>query len=150
VPNRGVSLLATAYECDVPATVHVCVGCDVVHMHPSADGAAIGQASMHDYRILTEAMKDLGKGGVLMNVGSAVVLPEVILKAVTTLINLGCDMTGMLGVNLDFVQAYRSNQQVVARVREIGGEGISLTGHHELMLPLITAGVIERMDGRRG
>jgi len=73
------------------------------------------------------------------------VLPEVILKAITTLINLGYDMKGMTGVNLDFVQHYRSNQQVVARVREIGGDGISLTGHHELLIPLIAAGVIERM-----
>jgi hypothetical protein len=144
-PNRHISLLAAAYECGVPLTIHACIGCDIVHMHPGADGAAIGDASMRDYRILTEALRDLGDGGVLMNIGSAVVLPEVILKAITTLINLGCSMTGMIGVNLDFVQHYRSNQQVVARVREIGGEGISLTGHHELLIPLIAAGVIERM-----
>lgn len=80
-----------------------------------------------------------------MNIGSAVVLPEVLLKALTTLINLGCDLKNMVGVNLDFVQHYRSNQQVVSRVREIGGEGFALTGHHELLIPLIAAGVIERM-----
>lgn len=146
-PHRDVSILAAAYHYNVPVTVHVCIGCDIVHMHPSANGAAIGEASMHDYRILTEAMRNLGSGGVLLNLGSAVVLPEVILKAITTLINLGCDMRGMTGVNLDFVQHYRSNQQVVARVREIGGEGISLTGHHELMIPLIAAGVIENLEG---
>lgn len=142
---RNMSLLAAAYECGVPLTIHACIGCDIVHMHSSAEGAAIGDASMRDYRILTEALKNLGDGGVLLNIGSAVVLPEVILKAITTLINLGFSMKGMTGVNLDFVQHYRSNQQVVARVREIGGEGISLTGHHELMIPLIAAGVIERM-----
>lgn len=142
---RNLSLLANAYECGVPLTIHACIGCDIVHMHSGAEGAAIGDASMRDYRILTEALKDLGNGGVLMNIGSAVVLPEVILKAITTLINLGHDMKGMTGVNLDFVQHYRSNQQVVARVREIGGEGFSLTGHHELMIPLIAAGVIERI-----
>ncbi len=142
---RNMSLLASAYECGVPLTIHACIGCDIVHMHGSAEGAAIGDASMRDYRILTHALKDLGNGGVLLNIGSAVVLPEVILKAITTLINLGHSMEGMTGVNLDFVQHYRSNQQVVARVREIGGEGISLTGHHELMIPLIAAGVIERM-----
>lgn len=147
-PHRDVSILAAAYECGVPVTVHVCVGCDIVHMHPSADGAAIGEASMRDFRILTAAMQDLGDGGVLLNIGSAVVLPEVILKGITTLINLGFSMKGMTGVNLDFVQHYRSNQQVVARVREIGGEGISLTGHHELMIPLIAAGVIERLEGK--
>jgi hypothetical protein len=145
-PRLDVSILAAAYECGVPLTVHACIGCDIVHMHASADGAAIGDASMRDFRILTEAMKDLGRGGVLLNVGSAVVLPEVLLKAITTLINLGHDMKGMTGVNLDFVQHYRSNQQVVARVREIGGEGISLTGHHEIMIPLIAAGVIERLE----
>lgn len=144
-PHREISLLAAAYETGVPLTIHACIGCDIVHMHNSAEGAAIGDASMRDYRILTEAIKDLGDGGVLLNIGSAVVLPEVILKAITTLINLGYSMKGMTGVNLDFVQHYRSNQQVVARVREIGGEGISLTGHHELMIPLIAAGVIEKM-----
>ncbi len=144
-PNRSISLLAAAYECDVPVTIHACIGCDIVHMHPGADGAAIGEASMRDFRILTQAMRDLGNGGVLINLGSAVVLPEVVLKAITSLINLGDSMKGMLGVNLDFVQHYRSNQQIVARVREIGGEGISLTGHHEVMIPLIAAGVIERL-----
>ena len=146
-PNNSVSLLATAYECNVPITIHVCIGCDIVHMHPGADGGAIGAASLRDFRILTEAMKDLGNGGVLANLGSAVVLPEVVLKGINTLINLGFSMNGMLGINLDFVQHYRSNQQIVARVREIGGEGISLTGHHELMIPLIAAGIVEKLEG---
>jgi hypothetical protein len=146
-PNSNVSLIATAYQCNIPLTIHACVGCDIVHMHPSADGAAIGEASLHDFRILTESMSDLGNGGVLANLGSAVVLPEVVLKAITMLINLGRDMSGMVGVNLDFVQHYRSNQQIVARVKEIGGEGYSLTGHHELMIPLIAAGIIEQMEG---
>ena len=144
-PHRRVSLLAAAYESDVPATVHVSIGCDIVHMHPCADGAAIGAASMTDFRILTEAMTGLREGGVLINAGSAVVLPEVILKAINTIINLGRDVRGMTGINLDFLQHYRSNQQVVSRVRELGGRGISLTGHHELMIPLIAAGVVERL-----
>ncbi len=148
VPHRGVSLLAAAYESDVPVTIHVCVGCDIVHMHPSADGAAIGRSSMADVRILEQAMTDLGDGGVLMNIGSAVVLPEAILKALNMVINLGHDIRAMTGVNLDFVQHYRSNQQVVSRVRELGGDGISLTGHHELMIPLIAAGVIDRVAGK--
>ncbi|MCE5198709.1 MAG: hypothetical protein ABFD54_02430 [Armatimonadota bacterium] len=146
-PHNDVSLLATAYQCNVPLTVHVSIGCDIVHMHPSANGAAIGDASMHDFRILTEALRNLGGGGVLANLGSAVVLPEVVLKAITMLINLGCDLSGMTGVNLDFVQHYRSNQQIVARVREIGGEGFVLTGHHELMIPLLAAGVVEKLEG---
>lgn len=141
----NTSILAAAYECGVPVTVHVCVGCDIVHMHPNADGEAIGDASLRDFRILTQALIDVGDGGVLMNVGSAVVLPEVILKAVTTLINLGYNMKGIFGVNLDFMQQYRSNQQVVARIKEIGGEGIALTGHHEIMIPLIAAAVVQRL-----
>lgn len=148
-PYASSSLMATAYECGVPVTIHACIGCDIVHMHPSADGSAIGDASMRDFRILTEAMRDLGGGGVLANIGSAVVLPETVLKAVTTLINLGCDMSGMFGVNLDFMQQYRSNQQVVARIKEIGGDGVALTGHHEIMIPLIAAGVIERLEEGR-
>ena len=144
-PHRDASLMAAAYEYNVPLTIHACIGCDIVHMHPTADGAAIGEASMTDYHILTEALRGLVGGGVLMNIGSAVVLPEVLLKALTTLINLGCNFENMVGVNLDFVQHYRSNQQVVARVRKIGGEGFALTGHHELLIPLIAAGVIERL-----
>jgi deoxyhypusine synthase len=142
------SILAAAYECGVPVTVHVCVGCDIVHMHPNADGEAIGDASLRDFRILTQVLSDIGNGGVLMNVGSAVVLPEVILKAVTTLINLGYDMKGIFGVNLDFMQQYRSNQQVVARIKEIGGDGIALTGHHEIMIPLIAAGISQKLVNR--
>ena len=146
--HRRVSLLAAAYESDIPATVHVSIGSDIVHMHPTADGAAIGAASMTDFRILTQAMTGIHEGGVLMNIGSAVVLPEVILKALNTIVNLGQDVGGMIGVNLDFIQHYRSNQQVVSRVRELGGAGISLTGHHELMIPLIAAGVIERLGNK--
>jgi len=144
-PYAHASILAAAYENNVPATVHVALGSDIVHMHPSADGSAIGESSMRDFRILTRAMAELGGGGVMMNVGSAVVLPEVILKALTVLVNLGHDLTGLTGVNLDFVQHYRSNAQVVDRVRSIGGEGFALTGHHEIMIPLIAAGVIERL-----
>lgn len=139
------SILANAYRCGVPVTVHVCIGCDIVHMHPNAIGEDIGAASLKDFRILTKAMSELGNGGVLMNVGSAVVLPEVILKGITTLINLGYDMKGMYGVNLDFMQHYRSNQQIVNRVKEIGGDGIALTGHHEIMIPLIAAGVLSKL-----
>lgn len=148
-PHADASLLASAYRSGVPLTIHACIGCDIVHMHPGAEGAAIGDASMRDFRILTSAMRDLGSGGVLINLGSAVVLPEVILKAITALINLGHEMAGMTGANLDFVQHYRSNQQVVARVREIGGEGISLTGHHEILIPLIAAGVAERLESAK-
>ena len=144
-PNSRLSVMATAYEYDIPITVHVSIGSDIVHMHSTADGASIGEASMHDFRILTEYMRDLGDGGILINIGSAVVLPEVLLKSLNILVNLGCDMTGMYGVNLDFIQQYRANMQIVSRVKEIGGDGVSLTGHHEIMVPLIAAGVLEQI-----
>ncbi|MDH7600892.1 MAG: hypothetical protein QHI38_01940 [Armatimonadota bacterium] len=145
-PHAGLSVLAAAYESNIPVTVHVSIGCDIVHMHPSADGAAIGECTHRDFRILTQAMSDLGQGGVLLNIGSAVVLPEVILKALAVLVNLGYDLSDMLGANLDFIQQYRSNKQVVERVREIGGSGISIIGHHELLIPLIAAGVKSTMS----
>ncbi|MCC6446405.1 MAG: hypothetical protein IT210_23510 [Armatimonadetes bacterium] len=144
-PCREASLLARAYGMHIPVTVHVGIGTDIVHMHPGADGAAVGEASLRDYRILTAAMRDLGNGGVLFNVGSAVILPEILLKAMTILQNLGCDLSGFLGVNLDFIQHYRSNQQVVSRVGTVGGRGISLTGHHEIMLPLIASGILDAL-----
>ncbi len=149
-PHREQSLFATAYELRIPVTVHVGIGTDVVHMHPSADGAAIGDTSHRDFRILIEAMRGLGGGGVLLNIGSAVVLPEVVLKALTVLRNLGTGLSGFTGINMDFVQHYRSNRQVVDRVAELGSEGISLTGHHEIMVPLLAAAVLEELERGEG
>ncbi len=147
-PHAGASLLASAYRLNVPITIHMALGADIVHIHPDADPSALGEATMRDFRILTHQMGSLAGGGVLLNVGSAVVLPEVLLKAIALLRNRHGDaFTEFLGVNLDFVQHYRSNQQVVARVRTIGGDGISLTGHHELMVPLLAQTIIELLDG---
>lgn len=143
-PFAHVSLLACAHRLGIPVTVHVAIGTDIVHMHPSADGAAMGEASLRDFRILTAHMENLAHGGVLMNLGSAVVLPEVLLKSISLLRNRhGADFTDFLGVNFDFIQQYRSNQQVVNRVKAIGGRGISLTGHHEIMIPLLAQAIIE-------
>jgi rfaE bifunctional protein nucleotidyltransferase chain/domain len=140
-PFAELSLLAAAHRLGLPATVHVAIGTDIVHMHPSAQGAAIGDASHRDFRILTEAMSGLSNGGVLMNVGSAVVLPEVLLKAMAILANLG-RLRDFTGVNLDFLQHYRATTQVVKRVAEFGGQGLALTGHHELLIPLIAWGLL--------
>lgn len=146
--HAAVSLLASAYRMGVPVTVHIAVGTDIVHMHPCADGAALGAASLRDFRILTECMRSLANGGVLANLGSAVVLPEVLLKAVSLLRNRsGEAFTDFLGVNFDFIQHYRSNQQVVSRVRGLGGKGIALTGHHEIMIPLLAQAIVERWEG---
>jgi hypothetical protein len=143
-PNGHASLLASAYRLGVPVTVHIALGTDIVHCHPNADGPALGDATLRDFRILTQAMADLSNGGVLMNLGSAVVLPEVLLKAVSLLRNRDPEgFTDFLGVNFDFIQHYRSNQQVVSRIKSIGGRGIALTGHHEIMIPLLAQAIVE-------
>lgn len=135
-PNAGTSLLASAWRLGIPATVHVGLGTDINVMRADASGAAFGDASLRDFRILTEHMRGLNRGGVLMNVGSAVVLPEVLLKAMAILRNT-TELTEFTGLNLDFVQQYRSGTQIVYRVREMGGQGYALTGHNEIMVPLI-------------
>lgn len=135
-PNAAVSVFASAYRLGIPATVHVGIGTDIHTMRADADGAALGAASLRDFRILTAHMRDLNRGGVLMNVGSAVVLPEVLLKAMAILRNT-TELTDFTGVNLDFMQQYRSGTQVVYRVKEMGGRGFALTGHNEIMVPLI-------------
>jgi len=143
-PHANVSLLAAAARHGVPLTVHVALGTDIVHCHPNADGAALGNGTLRDFRILTQQMVSLAHGGVLMNLGSAVVLPEVLMKAIALLRNRDPDgFTDFLGVNFDFIQHYRSNQQVVSRVQSIGGRGIALTGHHEIMIPLLAQAIVE-------
>lgn len=135
-PNAGISIFANAYRLRIPATVHVALGTDIHTMHADADGAALGAASLRDFRILIESMRRLNSGGVLMNVGSAVILPEVILKAMSVLRN-AAKLTGFTTLNMDFVRTYRSTTQVVERVAGLGGRGLAITGHNEIMLPLI-------------
>lgn len=143
-PHADKSLLAAAYRLNIPLTVHIALGTDIVHCHPNADGAALGEGTLRDFRILTHQMANLAHGGVLLNLGSAVVLPEVLLKAIALLRNRDPEgFTDFLGVNFDFIQHYRSNQQVVSRVKAIGGRGIALTGHHEIMIPLLAQAVME-------
>jgi hypothetical protein len=138
------SLLAAAYRLKVPATVHVAVGTDIIHMHPSADGAAIGEGSMLDFRLLCSVVADM-EGGVYINLGSAVILPEVYLKAVTLARNLGHPLTKITTINMDFIQGYRPSTNVVRRPTMKGGRGYSLTGHHEIMFPLLAAAVQEAL-----
>ncbi len=150
-PNAHLSLLASAYRLNLPFTLHIALGTDIVHCHPNADGGALGAGSLRDFRILTHQMQALPHGGVLLNLGSAVVLPEVLLKAIALLRNRDPDgFTDFLGVNFDFIQSYRSNQQVVNRVEGIGGRGISLTGHHEILIPLLGQAVVEAWEETNG
>jgi hypothetical protein len=138
------SLLLEAWRASTPVTVHIALGTDTPHTHPSADAAAIGSASHRDFRLLCSLLAGLHDGGVYLNVGSAVVLPEVFLKAISALRNLGHPLTGFTTVNLDFLQHYRPKVNVVERPHAGGsGAGYALTGHHELLIPLLAACLIE-------
>ena len=139
------SLLAQAYAARTPVTVHVAIGTDTPHTHPAADPAALGAASHRDFRLLCSYLRDLHDGGVFLNCGSAVVLPEVFLKAISAVRNLGHPLANFTTVNLDFVQHYRPRVNVVERPHAgAGGKGYAITSHHELMIPLLAAALIER------
>jgi hypothetical protein len=140
------SLAATAASLGVPVTVHVALGTDIIHMHPDASGAAIGEGSLRDFRYFTSSVARLARG-VYLNCGSAVVLPEVFLKAVALARNAGHSLDGVTTVNLDFLRHYRPQVNVVARPTAGIGRGYHLTGHHELLIPLLAAAVVEGLDG---
>jgi hypothetical protein len=142
-PHLAVSLLAAARRLGRTATVHVAVGTDIVHMHPACDPAALGRATHLDFRLFAGEVAALGGGGIYLNVGSAVLLPEVFLKAVTLARNLGHDLTDFSTANLDFIQSYRPNTNVVQRPTRGVGRGYSLTGHHEILVPLLAAALVE-------
>jgi hypothetical protein len=139
------SLLLQAYLHGTPVTVHVAIGTDTPHTHPSADPASIGSASHRDFRLLSAYIADLNEGGVYLNVGSAVVLPEVFLKAVSAVRNLGHPLANFTTADFDFLQHYRPRMNVVERPHAgSGGAGYAITGHHELTIPLLAAALIER------
>ncbi len=144
-PFRRLSLLAAGFERNVPVTVHVAIGADTIHFHPSADGASIGKSSHLDFRIFARLVSTL-EGGVFINLGSAVVLPEVFLKALSLVKNLGHEVRHFTTVNMDFIRQYRPETNVVQRPTLTGGAGYSLVGHHEIMYPLLAAAVIECLE----
>ena len=134
------SLLCAAYQSKIPFTVHLTIGGDIAHFHPGTDGASLGATTHTDFRLLAEVVRRMDGGGVYLNIGSAVVLPEVFLKCVTLVRNLGHPLTGITTANFDFIQSYRPLTNVVRRPTEKGaGEGFSITGHHEFMIPLLVA-----------
>ena len=138
------SIVAQAYAANIPVTVHVAVGTDTPHTHPAADGSAIGAATHRDFQLLCSIVRGLDQGGVYLNLGSAVVLPEVFLKAVSVVRNLGYPLAGFTTVNFDFLQHYRPKVNVVERPHaKSGGRGYAVTGHHELMIPLLAAALVE-------
>jgi hypothetical protein len=137
---------ALTHECfrlKIPYTLHVAVGTDIVHQHPSASGAAIGEASLRDFRIFAASVSRLGGGGVVLNFGSAVLMPEVFLKALAVARNLGFSVTHFTTANFDMTQHYRPTVNVVQRPVLPGGRGYAITGHHEIMIPLLAAAIYE-------
>jgi deoxyhypusine synthase len=145
------SLLCSAYHARVPFTVHLTIGGDIGHFHPQADGAALGATTHTDFRLLSELVRRMDGGGVYLNIGSAVTLPEVFLKAVTLVRNLGNQLTDITTANFDFIQSYRPLTNVVRRPTANGaGQGYSITGHHELTLPLLAAELICGKESRSG
>ena len=140
-PYAAQSVLAAAGRLQVPVTVHVAIGTDVIHMHPAASGAALGEGSLRDFRFFVSNVARLA-GGVYLNCGSAVVLPEVFLKAVALARNAGRSLDGLTTVNLDFVRLYRPQTNVVSRPTLGTGRGYSLVGHHEIMIPLLAGAVV--------
>ncbi|MBI3318367.1 MAG: hypothetical protein HYZ90_04355 [Candidatus Omnitrophica bacterium] len=142
---RSLSLFAAAWRKKIPATVHVAIGTDIIHPHPSCDGAAVGKTSLQDFKILTGLVSRLGDGGVVLNVGSAVILPEVFLKAVSVCRNLGFPVKDFTAANLDMITHYRPHQNVLTRPTALGGQAINLIGHHEILVPFLCAAVMERL-----
>lgn len=141
--HAAQSLLCASYQARVPFTAHVTIGGDICHFHPDADGAAIGATTHTDFRLLAELVRRMNGGGVYLNIGSAVTLPEVFLKAVTLVRNLGNQLSDITTANFDFIQSYRPLTNVVRRPNADGaGRGYSIIGHHELTLPLLAAELI--------
>jgi len=143
-PYNDKSILAAGARLGVPVTVHVAVGTDIIHMSPHCSGAAVGEGSHTDFRLFSSVVAGL-EGGVYLNIGSAVILLEVFLKALTLVRNLGHEVNNFTTVNMDFIQGYRPLTNVCKRPTMTGGKGFSLTGHHEIMVPLLAAMVKESL-----
>ncbi len=141
---KELSILASAKKLNIPATVHVAIGTDIIHMHPEADGKSIGEGSMRDFKLFSSVISDL-QGGVYINLGSAVILPEVFLKAIAVTRNLKHKVKNFTSVNMDFIQHYRSRENVLRRPVISGGNSYALTGHHEIMFPMLAAAIMNEV-----
>ncbi len=143
--NKNVSIFAEGYRLGAPLTVHVAIGTDTIHMHPEADGKALGEGSLRDFRLFTSLITELERG-VFINLGSAVIIPEVFLKALTLARNTGYNVDNFTAINMDFSKQYRANENVLNRPTKQSGTAVNLLGHHEIMFPLLSAAIIEEMD----
>jgi hypothetical protein len=153
--HTAASVLLTAYQHKIPVTVHLAIGTDIPHMHPAAEGAALGTATHNDFRLFCALVKEMHPGGVYLNWGSAVLLPEVFLKAISVVRNLGVSLQPITTANFDFIQHYRPLQNVVKRPTASSGiksasgsRGFAITGHHELLLPLVAAALVNGWPGK--
>jgi hypothetical protein len=145
LPYVEYSLVAGAARLKIPVTVHVAIGTDIIHIHPAVDGSAIGETSHRDFRIFATLVSRL-EGGAYINLGSAVVLPEVFLKALSLVRNLGFEVKRFTAIDMDFIRHYRPTANVVTRPTREGGQGFSLVGHHEIMFPLLASALIEMLE----
>ena len=143
-PNRHLSIMATGAELGVPVTVHIGIGTDIIHQHPTTNGAHLGEASYHDFKTFAAVCAQL-EGGVVLNVGSAVIMPEVFLKALTVARNLGHKVEKFTTATLDMTRHYRPAENVQRRPTALGGKGVYIVGHHEINLPLLFAAVAEAL-----
>jgi hypothetical protein len=149
--NSGLSMLLCAQRRGIPCTVHAAIGAEIVHQHPAASGAAIGETSHRDFRRLAASLPSLHDGGVVLNLGSAVIMPEVFLKALTIARNLNAGKpTGFTTCDLDMQRHYRPRVNVVERPTQSSGKGYEITGHHEIMVPLLAWAVIEAIEQPNG
>jgi hypothetical protein len=143
------SILGQAYQLDIPVTVHVALGTDIVHQHPSADGASIGELSLRDFRIWCQLVRGIGEGGVVLVIGSAVILPEVFLKALTVARNSHGPVNAFTTANFDMIRHYRPRMNVIERPTQDSGRGFTFLGHHEIMIPLVAAAIKETLQNTR-
>ena len=142
--NRHLSILHTGIETEAPVTVHIAIGTDIIHQHPTTNGAVLGEASYRDFQRFASVVAKL-EGGVVLNVGSTVIMPEVFLKALTIARNLGNTVSRFTTANFDMIRHYRPSENVVRRPTHLGGQGFNIAGHHELMIPLLFAAVMENL-----
>jgi len=143
-PNKHLSILQTGAELDLPVTVHIALGTDIIHQHPTASGAVLGEASFWDFQRFAGVVATL-EGGVVLNIGSAVIMPEVFLKALTVARNLGHTVNEFTTATFDMIRQYRPTENVVRRPTHLGGKGYYIVGHHELNIPLLFAAVKEKL-----
>jgi hypothetical protein len=143
-PNLHLSMLATGAELDIPVTVHIAIGTDIIHQHPTTDGAVLGEASYRDFQTFAAVCAQL-EGGVVLNIGSAVIMPEVFLKALTIARNLGHKVERFTTATFDMTRHYRPTENVQRRPTKLGGQGFYLVGHHEIMIPLLFAAITEEL-----